>query len=83
MASNGAASGQPERAVATTHEDVVVADGSQPGPGLVGQVLVPLDGPDLRRHPTEHGGAVAGARADLEHPVSRPSSAASAIAATM
>jgi hypothetical protein len=61
--------GRSEPAVADAHLDRAVARDAQRRPRPDGEHLEPLDRDHARRELVEHGGAVARAGADVEHPL--------------
>ena len=69
MRSNCADAGREVEAVPEHHLDIGAAEPLQPQPGGVRQRPEPLDRQDLAGKPRQDRGLVAGAGADLEHPV--------------
>ena len=61
--------GPSQGAVAMAHLDVAIAEPREPLLGRVRQRAVTLDRVDLAGDPAQHGGGVAGAGPDLQHPV--------------
>ena len=69
--SNGAASGQPLKAVAHARMHVLVAGGTQGRGGLLGKRGLDFDGVDVFDEPAEHRRLIAAAGADLQHAIRR------------